>query len=75
MDEILEDLLSYVGQIPDEYAERIKIVHEDVFKDGVPRLTTEQFTQLYCNNCGTQRCEGINSEWFDGCKFKGHLSR
>lgn len=70
-----DELEALVGSIPDEYGERSKIVHEDVFKDGVPRLTTEQFTKLYCNNCGTQRCEGIKSEWFDGCKFKDHLSR
>ena len=75
MDKDWEELLSYVGQIPDEYAARIKIVHEDVFIDGVPCLTTEQFTKLHCNTCGTQRCEGINSEWFDGCQFKDHLSR
>ena len=72
---IVEELLSYVGKIPDEYVERSKIVHEDVFKDGVAYLTSEQFTKIYCNNCSTQRCAGINSEWFDGCKFKEYLSR
>ncbi len=71
----LEELLSYVGIIPDEYVERSKIVHEDVFKDGVAHLTSEQFEKLYCNICGSQRCEGVDSEWFDGCKFKDHLSR
>lgn len=38
-------------------------------------LTEEQFIKLYCNNCGSQRCEGINSEWFEGCKFKDQLDR
>ena len=75
MNKTLEELLSYVGEIPDEYGERSKIVHEDVFKDGVAHLTPELFEQIYCNTCGTQRCEGINSEWFDGCKFKDHLNR
>ena len=75
MDENLEKLLFYVGQVPDGYAKRIMTVHEDVFPDGIACITTEQFEQIYCNTCGTQRCEGINSEWFDGCKFKDHLSR
>ena len=36
-------------------------------------LTQEEFIQKYCYNCGTQRCEGIGTEWFDGCKFKDCL--
>lgn len=38
-------------------------------------LTEKEFVQEYCNNCGSQRCEGIGTEWFDGCKFKNHLSK
>lgn len=45
----------------------------DEFDDAL--LTEEQFIKLYCNNCGSQRCEGINSEWFEGCKFKDYLNR
>lgn len=37
-------------------------------------LTEKEFVQKYCDNCGSQRCEGIGTEWFDGCKFKEHLS-
>ena len=37
------------------------------------KLTQEEFIALHCNVCGSQRCEGIGTEWFDGCKFKDHL--
>ena len=37
-------------------------------------LTEEEFVHEFCHNCGSQRCEGIGTEWFDGCKFK-HLLR
>lgn len=31
-------------------------------------MTHEEFTEKYCNNCGTQRCAGINDEDFrEGC--------
>ena len=36
-------------------------------------MTEKQFVETYCHNCGTQRCEGIGTEWFDGCRFKEHL--
>lgn len=38
-------------------------------------LTEKKFVQEYCNNCGSQRCEGIWTEWFYVCKFKNHLSK
>lgn len=38
------------------------------------KLTEEEFVRLYCSKCGSQRCEGIGTEWFDGCKFKNMLS-
>ena len=36
-------------------------------------LSKEQFVHQYCHNCGSQRCEGIGTEWFDGCHYKGCL--
>lgn len=36
-------------------------------------MNKEQFIKTYCHNCGTQRCEGIDTEWFDGCKYKWNL--
>ena len=39
----------------------------------VEGLNKEQFIQRYCQNCGSQRCEGIDTEWFDGCTYKNYL--
>ena len=33
------------------------------------------FEHVHCANCGSQRCEGIHSEWFSGCKFKEQFDR
>ena len=33
-------------------------------------MNNKQFIEKYCYNCGTQRCEGIGTEWFDGCHYK-----
>lgn len=37
------------------------------------KLTSEEFTWQYCKNCGSQRCDGIESQWFEGCKYKDNL--
>lgn len=34
----------------------------------------KKFISKYCNKCGSQRCEGINSEWFEGCIYKNFLN-
>lgn len=31
-------------------------------------LTKEEFIEQYCRSCGSQRCEGVDSEWFDACR-------
>lgn len=36
-------------------------------------MNKETFIKTHCHNCGTQRCEGINSEWFEGCRYKWDL--
>lgn len=36
-------------------------------------MNDRQFVETYCHNCGTQRCEGIGTEWFEGCKYKWNL--
>ncbi len=36
-------------------------------------MNKEQFIKTHCRNCGSQRCEGIDSEWFDGCAKKWEL--
>ena len=33
-------------------------------------MDDKQFIETYCNNCGSQRCEGIGTEWFKGCKYR-----
>ena len=39
------------------------------------RLTEDEFYRLHCCMCGSQRCEGIGTDWFEGCKYKEHLSK
>lgn len=36
-------------------------------------MNDKEFEETYCSNCGTQRCEGIGTDWFDGCKHKQEL--
>lgn len=38
-------------------------------------LAREEFEEQVCSECGTQRCEGIDSEWFDGCVYKDLLKQ
>ena len=33
----------------------------------------KEFTEHYCHNCGSQRCEGVGTCWFEGCQHKEHL--
>ena len=69
--EEIEQFADKWNSIPEQY-----LVHiADWAKLDCLTVSEEQFTKIYCNNCGTQRCKGIDSEWFDGCKFKDHLSR
>jgi len=39
------------------------------------KLTEKEFYQKYCQMCGSQRCEGIGTEWFNGCKYKNELTK
>lgn len=70
-DEKIEKFVDKWNDIPEEYLTPVV----DWAKLDCLTMSEEQFTKIYCSNCGTQRCEGIYSEWFDGCKFKDHLSR
>lgn len=40
---------------------------------SIAKLTEEQFYEKYCQMCGTQRCEGMGTVWFDGCKRRYEL--
>lgn len=46
-------------------------VYNDTFVNK--KLSKKDFIMTYCNNCGSQRCEGIDSDWLDGCKYKNRL--
>ena len=36
-------------------------------------MNKEQFVEKYCFGCGSQRCEGIDSEWGEGCQYRWNL--
>lgn len=36
-------------------------------------MNEKQFVETYCYKCGTQRCEGIGTEWFEGCPKRWNL--
>lgn len=36
-------------------------------------MNREEFVEKHCKMCGTQRCEGIGTEWFDGCHYRNEL--
>ncbi len=36
-------------------------------------MNAEEFVKKYCLGCGSQRCEGIGTEWFDGCSHREEL--
>ena len=38
--------------------------------DPVVVLEETEFVEQFCHNCGTQRCEGIGTPWFNGCRAK-----
>lgn len=37
-------------------------------------MNKEEFIEKHCKECGSQRCEGIGTAWFDGCPFRGELT-
>lgn len=36
-------------------------------------MNEKQFIKTYCHKCGTQRCEGPGTEWFEGCPKRWNL--
>lgn len=42
-------------------------------KKNCSKLTDDEFVEKYCHNCGSQRCEGIGTDWFDGCQYRNEL--
>lgn len=39
----------------------------------IPKISKEDYVKKYCHNCGSQRCEGLDTDWFDGCQHKYEL--
>lgn len=37
-------------------------------------MTLAEFSEKYCQMCGSQRCEGPGTEWFGGCIHRGELT-
>lgn len=37
------------------------------------KMNESEFIEEYCLCCGTQRCEGIGTIWFDGCPYRFEL--
>lgn len=57
------------------YNNNSEIVADNKIKDkhgiGIYKCEEpEEFAKLYCSNCGSQRCEGIGTPWFEGCMHK-----
>ena len=60
----------------DEMIEYIrKFFHPNVEKihPNVEEIMVDRFQKEYCMMCGSQRCEGPGTEWFDGCIHKEKL--
>lgn len=37
------------------------------------KMNESEFIEEHCLCCGTQRCEGIGTIWFDGCPYRLEL--
>ena len=37
------------------------------------KLSKDEFYKTHCAKCGSVRCEGMDSDWFDGCQYKDEL--
>lgn len=37
------------------------------------KYNEKEFVEHFCHNCGSQRCEGIGTVWFEGCHYKDCL--
>ena len=36
-------------------------------------MNKKQFYETYCIHCGSQRCEGIDTDWGEGCQYRWNL--
>ena len=56
----LENLSKYINNKPNITGER---------------LSAEEFYDKFCSHCGSLRCEGIGTVWFEGCEYKESLKK
>lgn len=54
-------------------AKELKFVVDETEKPECEQFNQEEFIRRFCHTCGSQRCEGIGTEWFEGCKHKHRL--
>ena len=47
----------------------------DMYGVDINEYDEKEFIERFCHNCGSQRCEGIGTDWFDGCQYKNHLKK
>lgn len=41
--------------------------------DAKLKIGKAEFVEKFCHNCSSQRCEGIGTPWFNGCRNKSFL--
>ena len=58
----------------DEYNKGLNDLREGARK-VVKQLSKDDFIKNNCHNCGTQRCGGPDTEWFEGCSLKDELKQ
>ena len=66
------DLEKHYKEAVDDYIDLKKEIETN---NTAINLTEEQFYNTHCKMCGSQRCEGVGTEWFDACKFKEYLAQ
>lgn len=58
----------------DEYNKGLNDLFEGMIK-AAKQLSKDEFIKNNCHNCGTQRCGGPDTEWFEGCSLKDELKK
>ena len=50
--------------------EKIKKTVDNEFHTPQEKLSAEEFYEKFCSHCGSLRCEGMGTVWFEGCEYK-----
>ena len=45
----------------------------DMYGVDIHEYDVDEFVEHFCRRCGSQRCEGVGTEWWVACKHKDHL--